>query len=37
VFDHSARDAEHLQNFPFLATSGFSKRFLASGQLFGIL
>jgi excisionase family DNA binding protein len=35
VFDHSARDAEHLQNFPFLANSGFSGRFRASGQLFG--
>jgi excisionase family DNA binding protein len=35
VFDHSARDAEHLQNFPFVANPGFSGRFRASGQLFG--
>jgi excisionase family DNA binding protein len=35
VFDHSARDAEHLQNFHFVATPGFSGRFRASGQLFG--
>jgi excisionase family DNA binding protein len=37
VFDHSARDAEHLQNFLFVANPGFSGRFPASGQLFGIL
>jgi hypothetical protein len=37
VFDHSARDAEHLQNFLFVANPGFSGQFLASGQLFGIL
>jgi excisionase family DNA binding protein len=36
VFDHSARDAEHLQNFPFVANPGFSGRFRASIQLFGI-
>jgi excisionase family DNA binding protein len=35
VFDHSASEAEHLQDFPFLANPGFSKRFLASSQLFG--
>ena len=35
MFDHSARDAEHLQNFPFVANPGFSGRFRASGQLFG--
>jgi excisionase family DNA binding protein len=35
VFDHSARDAEHLQNFPFVANPGFSGRFRASDQLFG--
>jgi predicted DNA-binding transcriptional regulator AlpA len=37
VFDRSARDAEHLQNFLFVANPGFSGRFPASGQLFGIL
>ena len=35
MFDHSARDAEHLQNFPFVANPGFSERFRASGRLFG--
>jgi excisionase family DNA binding protein len=35
VFDHSARNAEHLQNFPFVANPGFSGRFRASGQPFG--
>jgi excisionase family DNA binding protein len=35
VFDHSARDAEYLQNFPLVARPGFSGRFRASGQLFG--
>jgi excisionase family DNA binding protein len=35
VFDRSARDAEHLQNFPFVANPGFSGRFRASGQVFG--
>jgi excisionase family DNA binding protein len=37
VFDHSARDAEHLQNFLFVANPGFSGRFPASGQLIGVL
>jgi len=37
VFDHSARNAEHLQNFPFVASPGFSGQFPAPGQLFGIL
>jgi excisionase family DNA binding protein len=35
VFDHSARDAEHLQNFLLATNPGFSGRFLAPGQLFG--
>src|SRR5262249_23221823 len=35
VFDHSARDAEHLQNFPLLANPGLSGRFFAPGQPFG--
>jgi excisionase family DNA binding protein len=37
VFDHSARDAEHLQNFPFVANPGLSGQFHATNQLFGIL
>jgi excisionase family DNA binding protein len=37
VFDHSARNTEHLQNFLFVANPGFSGRFPAPGQLFGIL
>jgi excisionase family DNA binding protein len=36
VFDHSASDAEHLQNFHLLANPGYSGRFPAPGQLFGI-
>jgi excisionase family DNA binding protein len=37
VFGHPARDAEHLQNFLFVANPGFSGQFRAPGQLFGIL
>jgi excisionase family DNA binding protein len=36
VFDHSAADAEHLQNFLLPANPGFSGRFPATKQLFGI-
>jgi excisionase family DNA binding protein len=36
VFDHSARDAEHLHYFPFVATPRFSRQFRTSGHLFGI-
>jgi excisionase family DNA binding protein len=37
VFDHSASLAERLQNFLFVATPGFLRRYAAPSQLFGIL
>jgi hypothetical protein len=35
VFDHSASNVEHLQNFLLPASPGFSGHFPAMSQLFG--